>query len=260
MLVTIFISLPYNLFMLFTEKSTLLPVSLQRLVDLLKEESKTGLITPLRAKEIVLEADVQESDMMQYADFDHPVEDCYGRKMVHDCGKFEVMVMSWRPRDYSSIHNHGYTQWGVVQVFGPTHHFIYHVKNGQLRFSKKEFLPKGTAIKVNNALIHQMGNATSDNYLTLHVYGSNVRDADITADAQNYDLELERIAHTTGGAFFNLSDSEVYDFEKAPAPTPEVFSHYAGLLLDYYNRQEQTAEIQSKRQYLFQQIEKWGIE
>ena len=116
-----------------------LPTSLARLVDYIstaiKHEEK---LTPLRARELVLAADVQEEDMMQYADFDHPIEDCYGRKMVHDNGNFEVMVMSWNPNHYSSIHNHGYTEWGVVQAFGNVHHFIYKEKDGRLIFSKKE--------------------------------------------------------------------------------------------------------------------------
>ena len=162
---------------------------------------KEGKLSPLRACEIVGAAKITAEDLEPYADFDHPIADCYGRKLVVDNGSFEVMVMSWNPDHYSSIHNHGYTQWGVVQVFGNTHHMIYHVKDNELRFSKKEILTPGGVVKVNNKFIHQMGNATTSRYMTLHVYGSNERDKDITADAQNYDLEFNRISHTTGGAY-----------------------------------------------------------
>ena len=237
-----------------------LPQSLARLTNLIKNQIKTqGKLTPLKAKEIVLQADVQIEDMMHYAAFDHPAEDCYGRKLVYDGGNFEVMVMSWNPRDYSSIHNHGYTEWGVVQVFGETHHMIYNLKNGNLSFAKKEILKSGEAIKVNNKFIHQMGNATSGRYLTLHVYGSNELTGDITADAKNFDLELDRVAHTCGGAFFNLPEDAVEFTEPGVTPTQEVFMHYAYLLLDYYNRQEQSSKILRLKRKLLRKIEDYAM-
>lgn len=235
-----------------------LPPSLNRLVQMLSDTIETdGVLTPLKTKKIVLEADVQEVDMMHYADFDHPIEDCYGRKLVYDAGNFEVMVMSWNPGDYSSIHNHGYTEWGVVQVFGNTHHLLFRTKGDTLCFAKKEILPNKAAIKVNNALIHQMGNATSSRYLTLHVYGSNSLDGNITADAKNFDLEFDRVAHTCGGAFFNLPDNAIHSVEEGLVPTQEVFMHYAHLLMDYYNRQKTTEEIILLKQQLLEKMEQF---
>lgn len=216
---------------------------------------KEDCLTPLRSAEIVKAAGIKSEHLMAYADFDHPVEDCYGRKLVFDNGNFEIMVMSWNPGDYSSIHNHGYTQWGVVQVFGNAHHMIYHVKDDQLRFSKKEVLTNEGVVKVNNKFIHQMGNSTSMPYLSLHVYGCNDRDECITADAKSFDLEFDRISHTNGGAFFNLPDSAIYDFEPGPKPTDEVFLHYAYLLMDYYRRQPKTMEIRTLQQNLLAKIE-----
>ncbi len=233
-----------------------LPPSLARLVQLLHAGiEKNGKISPLKAHEIVQAADVKVEDMEHYADYDHPVEDCYGRQMVYDNGNFEVMVMSWNPNHYSSIHNHGYTQWGVVQVFGHVHHFIYQEKNGKLSFAKREVLPSGTAIKVNNALIHQMGNLSTERYLTLHVYGSNDRDKAITADAKNYDLEYDRISHTTGGAFFNLPENLIYDYQKGVEPAPEVLMHYYNLLMIYYCRQPQSEKIDELKQNIISQMQ-----
>lgn len=239
-------------------ETNVLPKSLNNLVNTLNNAFDLyGKITPKLAKELVEQANVQEKDMMHYAAFDHPVEDCYGRQLVFENEYFEVMVMSWNPRDYSSIHNHGHTEWGVVQVFGNTHHMIYSLQDNVLSFAKKEMLSKGTAIKVNNPLIHQMGNATSEPYMTLHVYGSNQLQKSITADAKNFDLELNRIAHTSGGAFFNLPDEKVYDIEEGAEPTEEVFLHYAYLLMDYYSRQEQTEQIEVLKRNLLHKIENW---
>ncbi len=233
-----------------------LPKSLDRLIQMIEKAKTTQTLNPQNARELVLQANIQIEDLVPYADFNHPTADCYGRKLAYDGGWFEVMVMSWNPGDYSSIHNHGHTQWGVVQVFGHTHHMIYHTKDNELRFSKKEILSPGSAIKVNHELIHQMGNATTTPYMTLHVYGCNHCTADVTADAKNFDLEYNRIAHTCGGAFFNLPAENIYDFEPGPKPTEEVFMHYAHLLLDYYNRQEMTEDIREKKQHLFRLLQK----
>ncbi|MEM7187955.1 MAG: cysteine dioxygenase family protein [Bacteroidota bacterium] len=206
-------------------------------------------------KQFVEQSNIQAEDLLPYADFDHPIEDGYGRKMIHDAGKFEIMAMSWNPGDYSSIHNHGYTQWGVVQVFGNVHHFIYKHKDDTLSFAKKEILPTGACTKVVNAMIHQMGNPSTGRYMTLHIYGCNEKDANVTADAKNYELELDRVSRTTGGAFFNLPEDQVYDFEPCPVPTDDVFLNYAKLLMDYYHRQEQTPEIMDRKTALLRQLE-----
>lgn len=230
--------------------------SLLKLVNLIEEHLNTEKqLSPLKAKSLVIQADVQIQDMVPYADFQHPVEDCYGRKLVYETDQFEVMVMSWNPGHYSSIHNHGYTQWGVVQVFGNTHHMIYNTKGNQLNFAKKEILPAGAAVKVNNAMIHQMGNATSAPYMTLHVYGANEPDTGITADAQNFDLELNRIALTCGGAFFNLPASAVHAERPGIKPTQEVFMHYAFLLMSYYNRQKPSDRIAQLKYQLLKKME-----
>ena len=234
-----------------------LPHSLSRLITFIKEAvEEEGKLSPLRAKELVLKAEIRTEDLMYYADFDHPLEDCYGRKLVHDGGNFEIMVMSWMPGDYSSIHNHGYTEWGVVQVFGPTHHMIYQLKDNTLSFAKRELLPPGTAIKVNNALIHQMGNATTAPYLTLHVYGCNHRDSGVTADSKGFELEKDRTIYTSGGAFFNLPEADIDQVTEGVKASDPVFLHYAHLLMNYYHRQEQTSEIHDLKEDLLQQMQK----
>jgi len=236
-------------------KVPILSKGLEALIDSLNAAVvKEEKLSPLRAAEIVKAANITAEDLAPYADFDHPVADCYGRKLIIDNGCFEVMAMSWNPGHYSSIHNHGYTQWGVVQVFGNTHHMIYHVKEDELRFSRKEILNSGGVVKVNNQFIHQMGNATSDQYMTLHVYGCNDRDEDITADAKNFDLEFNRISHTTGGAFFNLPKEEIYDFEDGPKPTNEVLLHYSNLLLNYYDRQPYSAELEELKRSMMRRL------
>ena len=82
-------------------------------------------------------------------------------------------------------------------------------------------------------------------------------DGDITADAKNFDLEFDRIALTCGGAFFNLPEDAVHSIIGKVTPTRDVFLHYAYLLMDYYNRQDQTGEIKQKKVHL---LKKLGVE
>jgi len=221
-----------------------LPQSLETLKTLIQNSIDSDEnINATLIKEFVERSEISADDLLAYADFEHPVEDGYGRKMIYDGGKFEIMAMSWNSGDYSSIHNHGYTQWGVVKVFGNAHHFIYKNKDGALSFAKKEILTTGAITKVVNAMIHQMGNPSTERFMTLHVYGCNQKEGDVTADAKNYELEFDRVNHTTGGAFFNLPKDQIYDFEPCPIPTDDVFINYSKLIIDYYHRQKQTSKI-----------------
>ena len=233
----------------------ILPATIETLKNsIIKTLDRGERITVGLVKKLVEQAKITAEDLLPYADFDHPVEDGYGRKMIYDGGKFEIMAMSWNPGHYSSIHNHGYTQWGVVQAFGNAHHFIYKNRNGELKFAKKEILTYGAITQVVNATIHQMGNPSTGKYMTLHVYGCDDKEGDITADAKNYELEFDRVNHTTGGAFFNLPEDQIYNFEPCPTPTNDVFINYAKLLLDYYERQEKSVEIEFLKRELLKKL------
>ncbi len=198
----------------------------------------------------VKEAAISEDDLRSYTDFAHPPEDGYGRQMVYQGKHFEIMVMSWLPGDYSAVHDHGHTSWGAVQVFGHVMHQTFAVKKGVFTLSKKEILPYGSVVKVNNPLIHQMGNITSGPYLTLHIYGNDAYEGEVTADARIFELETGLIKHTNGGAFFNLPDHQVYDVEEMPEIDPETLIHQAAILLQYYQRYDKEKQTNLSRKLI----------
>jgi len=201
--------------------------------DLIEQEPS---MTAGRLAEIIKSAALEIEDLIPYADFDHPKEDGYGRKMVIEGANYEIMVMSWNPGDFSAVHDHGYTTWGAVQVFGDVMHHTFAVIKDIFTVTRKEILTTGSIVKVNNKFIHQMGNVTSKPYLTLHVYGTDDNRDDVTADSRIFELETGLIKHTTGGAFFNLADNEVYDIEEMPEIDQQTFVHQASILLQYYQR------------------------
>ena len=70
--------------------------------NLVKTLESLEEFTPESVHEVVSECDIGVEDLKNWIDYDYPVSDSYGRKMVHDGGFFEVMVMCWRPGDYSA--------------------------------------------------------------------------------------------------------------------------------------------------------------
>ena len=167
-------------------------------------------LTPAQVVDIVLDAEITEDDLMPWADFEHPVSDSYGRKLVFDGGHFEIMVMSWLSGDFSAIHDHGSTQWGAVQCFGAGQHYLYGFRDGIVHTAKEDHYSPGSVRAVGNNLIHQMGNGGVEPFLSLHVYGvSSPANSAVTADARIFDLFEGCIQHTDGGVFFCLPDSQI---------------------------------------------------
>ena len=60
-----------------------LPFALQDLIRSIEAETD---LHPRKARELVLAAGLTEDDLMPWADFEHPVRDSYGRKLVFDGG------------------------------------------------------------------------------------------------------------------------------------------------------------------------------
>jgi len=225
---------------------------LKRLVDFI--EGENGHVSVVRAAELMKKAAITSNDLEPWADYSHPLKDGYGRKLAFHNEFYEIMIMTWNVGDFSNVHNHGYTQWGAVQVFGNSMHHSYSDIGPVFKLTKKEILPYGSIIKVNNALIHQMGNVTSEPYLTLHIYGANESHDNITADMKVYEMETGKIRKTSGGAFFNLTDEEAPVVGLMKPVEKETFVHQAAILLPYYCRYTPN-EIAKKRISLLEKLQ-----
>lgn len=230
---------------------TLTP-GLKRLVNFIEKSQEH--ITVQKAADLMEKAQITEDDLQPWADYTHPVEDGYGRKLAYHTDRYEIMIMTWNPGDYSCVHDHGYTQWGAVQVFGNVMHQTYSNSGERFRLGKKEILPYGSITKVNNALIHQMGNVTTKPYLTLHMYGANEAHETVTADMKVYELETGDIRKTSGGAFFNLKDEEAPKIGKIKRIDKDTFVYYASILMQYYCRYP-SSKIKDKRLALLHKLE-----
>jgi SAM-dependent methyltransferase len=191
-----------------------LPESVASLCEKLLQ---TEVVKPHEICQMIKEADITVIDLMPWADLDHSPADSYGRKMVFEGPNFEVMVMSWKAGDFSAIHDHGYTQWGAVKVFGEAEHATFRVEDDKIHTLSRTKLKPGTVVGVGHSLIHQMGNSSSnEGYISLHVYGDLVQRENVTADARLYDLESGKVQRVNGGVFFALPENEIDAFEDGP--------------------------------------------
>ncbi len=190
-----------------TEQPAPLPASIRQLIAKLQEKKDWK---PAELVGILKSLPIEAEDLMPWADFDHPVADSYGRKMVHQDENYEVMVMSWAPGDFSTIHDHGYTQWGAVKVFGPAEHATFRMRENKISTLRRWRMEPGDVVGVSHDLLHQMGNPlNNDRFLTMHVYGLAENRPNVTGDARLMELYRGKIQRVNGGVFFGLSPREV---------------------------------------------------
>ena len=192
--------------------------------NLVKTLESLEEFTPESVHEVVSECDIGVEDLKNWIDYDYPVSDSYGRKMVHDGGFFEVMVMCWRPGDYSAIHDHGKAEFGAVKLFGDAEHASFELEKGRLTTIGRERNESGTTLKVTASLIHQMGNPGEKNFFSLHVYGNVDLESGITSEARIFDYSRNELLFVNGGVFYLLPESEIVHRKKLPEADDETRS------------------------------------
>ena len=183
-----------------------LPRSVAELLEAVRAQSSKS---PEMAALLLEQCSITADDLAAWTRFDHPDSDSYGRAMVHDAGSFELMVMSWREGDMSAIHDHGYTMWGAVRLYGRAEHAIFVEAEGILSTLERCTFEPGSVVAVNHELIHQMGNIDESPFVSLHLYGCDERSENVKADARIFDLDEGRIQVTTGEAFFLLPEEQI---------------------------------------------------
>ena len=193
-----------------------LPFAIQDLIRALEE---TKDLTPRKARELLLSANLQAEDLEPWSQLEHPIRDSYGRKLVFDGGYFEMMAMSWTPGDFSAIHDHGYTEWGAVQVFGPAEHSVFLVQDGDITTLSRAEVKPGEVMAVGHQLVHQLGNPSNTNFMSFHMYGCHEKSkGGVTADARIFDLEEGSVQRTDGGVFFAIPENQIKRRDTGPHP------------------------------------------
>jgi len=178
-----------------------LPRSVNFIIDAL---NNTEVIDNTILTEIIKSAGLKEEDLLPFNCFQHPDSESYGRQQLFGNDRYKILLMSWRPGDFTAIHDHGLVQWGCVCFFGKTTHRTYAFQDGQLRLSKCDVFEAGQISMLKGELTHMMGNGGGLNIITMHVYGSDTGVAFKEGRARVFALEDKKLYYTSGEAYLDI--------------------------------------------------------
>lgn len=221
--------------------NTNIPNSISKIIN---ELNSHRLIDNALVADIVSQANLSTTDLAEFHSFNHSNSESYGRRLIYDNGNYKILLMSWRSGDFTAIHNHGYTEWGCVYFFGEATHRLYSISNDELRILQKDNFHNGQIVSVYGDLTHIMGNLSSNDFTTLHIYGSNTRKKDFSKDTTVYLPEMDKQVTTMGSAYLNM-DKQLILAEKPLIKTShEVVTDYFSLIKSYYERIGQVSILQ----------------
>jgi len=208
----------------------------KQLQNLIHEIKNQPLVDNSILVDIVESNKLSEKDIAPFVSYNHGNNESYGRKLIYDNGNFKILLMSWKCGDFTAIHNHGYTEWGSVYFFGDATHRLYKVDKDELELVQKDNFQKGQIAPVSGDLTHMMGNSSDENFTTLHIYGSNTRNNEVSADAKVYVPEFQKIRTTLGSAYLNMTKDLVLTEEPLGKINSDVLLDYFQLVKPFYER------------------------
>jgi len=185
---------------------------------------------------IVENAGIIKSELLKYSTFKHSKSESYGRNTLYKDKNFGIYVMSWSQGDFTGIHGHGHSEWGVVYFLGDADHRTYKVENNEVELDVSEIIPEGTVAPVCGDLVHAMGNLTQKPFITLHIYGSNSYSGTITEDSQLYEIEKNRIRTTLGPAYLNITDELCKNTINGIITNERTKTDFYKIIHDFYKR------------------------
>ncbi|NHB70332.1 cysteine dioxygenase [Perlabentimonas gracilis] len=220
------------------------PTLPNKVSKVINELNSHKLIDNALVTDIVSLANLNASNLDEFNSFNHSAFESYGRKLIYDNGNFKILLMSWRSGDFTAIHNHGYTEWGCVCFFGEATHRLYNATADELTILQKQNFNEGQIASVCGDLTHIMGNSSSKSFTTLHIYGSNTRQKDVSKDALVYMPEFNKAVTTMGSAYLNMNKQLILS-EKPLAKIPnDVVLDYFSLVKPFYERIGQISILQ----------------
>jgi cysteine dioxygenase len=210
-----------------------LPLVVKKIVDAINHCST---IDNNLLSEIVAKSGLSAKDLAPFHTFDHAPAESYGRRLLYSNDRFKILLMSWCSGDFTAIHNHGATQWGCVYFMGQATHRIYEKKNGMLTMKNNDGFEHGQIADVCGDLIHIMGNSNTHDFMTLHIYGTDVNKPDSNEFAEVYAPEHNKVFFTSGQAYLNIKSDFVKDEKEIGRVCPDTLADYLQLIQPFYRR------------------------
>lgn len=174
------------------------PPSLRGLITRIKKQTPSN---SLELAAIVIASHIDRDELINLNNFDHPPYESYGRRQLFENDTFCIYLMSWCPGDFTTIHDHGTTQWGCVLALDDFTHRLYQLKDNMLVLKDDKPFLKGQTASVYSDVIHMMGNNGNKNSLSLHVYGTNEPGKKVAQRSRIFFPEVNKMTITHGAAY-----------------------------------------------------------
>ncbi len=196
----------------------------EKILNLIEYLEKKNNLSENELEYTVKNAGINVSDIDNYINFRHLLSESYGRKIIYESKKLEIVTMSWNVDDFTSIHDHGAAQWGLVLAFGAVQNTTFELKEGKIQMLDEQVLKKGEISVLNHTSIHQMGNPGFRPAVSLHIYYTQNPLNGVTAEARNFDLYEQKVYRATGGAFLQLPEESISSVEKCPSFDNDLYN------------------------------------
>lgn len=210
-----------------------LPQSIRKIIG---ELNQTRVLGNETLSSIVLHAGISEKEFETFRRFDHAEDLSYGRQELYSNERFKILLMSWRKNDFTAIHDHGATEWGCVFFMGSATHRIYEMDNNKLTLKRKDVFQAGQTADVCGNFIHIMGNSGTEDFMTLHIYGSDSDSSGNESLAEIYAPEHNKLFYTHGEAYLNISNELIKGEQYFDQIDPEALVDYLTLVEPFYER------------------------
>jgi len=167
------------------------------------------------AMNVLMNTPIEDEQLLPLAEFKHRPEECYGRKVLYQGRNFQVLLVMWKPGDYCAIHTHGVASWGAVKTLGVLDYCRFKLDGKQLKTAGFIRLNARNIVAVDGEVIHQMGNPTEQDVVSLHIYGVDdpLNLQRITQESSIFDVSAGKTYQTDSKAFYELPASEIKKIE-----------------------------------------------
>ena len=187
-------------------------------------------------KYLIRNIQLNVSDIVDYANFRHPLTESYGRNILYESGKLEIVVMTWNEGDFTSIHDHGAAKWAVVCSYGNIQNTLFDIKNNKILLSVNQQLSANEITILDNKAIHQMGNRGYRPAISLHFYYTPEPVKGVTANARNFDLYENKTYIANGGAFLVLDPKNIVNETACPEFDKELYYKQLEIRKDFTDK------------------------
>lgn len=128
----------------------------------------------------------------------------YGRNLLYQSSNFEAILMNWKPKNESNLHDHGNSYGCVVVLNGDIENVTVDDDNKVVEISK---CTKGALAEVPKGIYHQIKNTTDDFAVTLHFYAPPINGMRVK---DKFDFNKQYVVKSDCGAW-NPSGNEIIE-------------------------------------------------